>query len=1680
MAIKKINTDLQIEAGLLDGDGNSGTNNQILISTGTGIDWVNASTVIGGPYLPLSAGTSYPLTGVLYIAGTIRNNSGDLEIRNQTASGYATATKLMQQTVNGLETFLTLDGTSRNAYFTNQGNVGIGTTSPSEKLEVNGNILAKDSGVLAGVGGDKDGFIFHDLYTGSGNYYGYKAFTGGNTRLSIVTDASERLTVLAGGNVGIGTTNPTHKLTVNAPNDTTAVGIDFPSAHFDFSANSTSGYTTSFHMDDTATTIGSNSAGRALIFQTNNTDRLYINGNTGNVGIGTTSPAHKLDIAGTSNQTTLLVNSVNQNGNEYSSPNKVVNFTRTVASHSNPQWFKVISVTGSPRRIKISISSTGDNTNTIDQYLVSTSGYGMQSHILRLPGSKYNTSKLVSILADNPTGSTQDVWIKLEGMSSTSGVTTITANCDLKTSTEILSSATTTKPTLNTGQSELEFNANIRNKATIMTSAGATFNGNVGIGTSEPTRKLNVNGNAGINNQLLLDSPNYGEHLVIRRGIYGYDTIITGTRVDYSPTADTNTFKFLADLQTTGQLNVTDNAVIGGNISLTGGGTIEAPSSSGNEDLNLKAAGKIDVVIDSNGNSGDDQTFRVLKHSNSVLFTVAETGNATFTGDVLMPTAGQQLRIGSFTDGAINNGEYANDDLVIGDGSISIYPHRRGDYGLNESTATSTTFRSKLNIWSDNEDHITFGGASTHLVSAWESWKTWINNDSANNGTFYLYHTNAKTEFARFSGDGTTSFITGKFKATKELAVSSVAATNGSPATDNISVSGYGLIGNRTNLYITNASTNSAAIVQIGVGGVHNAAAKLSIGVSNSSLSTNFKPGSDSAYDIGSNASRWANVYADNFYGDGSNITGVTAEWDGSHTGNASIDGDLTVTGKITAQEFHTEFVSASILYDSGSTKFGDTSDDNHNFTGSVNILGSVTDLDPEDFNNALTLTANVGNGPNERGAGLFFKQRWFGSSTQVISVGGISGVKTGANGTYGGGLAFFAQPNGAGDAEEVMRFDHSGNVGIGTTSPGKELDVLGTIRATDAGGTSQHQLRPTQLISYGTAAIINAQSAGSDVRLNTQSSTVLIAKADGNVGIGTASPSVKLHVEGTGGELLRLDDTDGSYTALTLYNGATSTDSRNWGIYNNGYSYGDFNIVSSTTNSSAPDIINATRLTVNKDGNVGIGTHIPGAKLNVAGDILIDSGEYISWGTVGATSIEGSTASNKLQFRTSSTDRMIINDTGVGIGTTSPGTELDVRGTIRSMKAQTTAAFTNPFLKLFPTSTTNTTGLTTITLGTSPVDNYGVSLSGWRYGADGTPKFVIKMHNNSAAGLDALTVDHFGNVGIGTTSPSSKLDVNGTGTFRGNLDIYKSNAKLTVNSTGTSEQAGIDVKNGTLHARWILDSDDLLRVYNQTSSFDAFAIKSSGNVGIGTPSPSEKLDVRDGTITSRDSGNVNYAELDRFEGLTLKGNGAGAKYITTPNTDDLGFKTNNAEKMRITSGGNVGIGTTTPSSKLEVYGSGSTVLDIQGSQGQLFSITDDLTGTLFAVSDISGVPIFAVEADGEVSIDGDLKIKSANITYQENIDVDSSAAETIATVNTGEYTGAFFDYTCVSGSNARVGTVMAISVGGSIEFTDNSTTDIGDTSGAVLSVDISGGSMRLRATTTTDDWIIKTLIRTL
>jgi hypothetical protein len=74
-----------------------------------------------------------------------------------------------------------------------------------------------------------------------------------------------------------------------------------------------------------------------------------------------------------------------------------------------------------------------------------------------------------------------------------------------------------------------------------------------------------------------------------------------------------------------------------------------------------------------------------------------------------------------------------------------------------------------------------------------------------------------------------------------------------------------------------------------------------------------------------------------------------------------TVTGDAVVTGKLTAQEFHTEFVSASILYESGSTKFGDSTDDTHQFTGSISVSGSSISLNGSNLiTSAVTASLSV------------------------------------------------------------------------------------------------------------------------------------------------------------------------------------------------------------------------------------------------------------------------------------------------------------------------------------------------------------------------------------------------------------------------------------------------------------------------------------------------------------------------------------------------------------------------------------------------------------------------------------------------------------------------------------------------------------------------------------------------
>ena len=163
--------------------------------------------------------------------------------------------------------------------------------------------------------------------------------------------------------------------------------------------------------------------------------------------------------------------------------------------------------------------------------------------------------------------------------------------------------------------------------------------------------------------------------------------------------------------------------------------------------------------------------------------------------------------------------------------------------------------------------------------------------------------------------------------------------------------------------------------------------------------------------------------------------------------------------------------------------------------------------------------------------------------------------------------------------------------------------------------------------------------------------------------------------------------------------------------------------------------------------------------------------------------------------------------------------------------------------------------------------------------------------------------------------------------------------------------------------------------------------------------------------------------------------------------------------------------------STLTVYGSGSTlpVFTVQGSQGELFSITDSLSGSLFSVNDISGLPIMEVFSDNTTLIGSYLDpmlITTTKITQT------NSGSFVVYSLPTASYDTAFFEYSVKSGSNARAGTIMAIQSGTSVNFTETTTTDFGNTIPISFTVVVIGSNMALTGSSTTGSWTIKTIVR--
>lgn len=166
----------------------------------------------------------------------------------------------------------------------------------------------------------------------------------------------------------------------------------------------------------------------------------------------------------------------------------------------------------------------------------------------------------------------------------------------------------------------------------------------------------------------------------------------------------------------------------------------------------------------------------------------------------------------------------------------------------------------------------------------------------------------------------------------------------------------------------------------------------------------------------------------------------------------------------------------------------------------------------------------------------------------------------------------------------------------------------------------------------------------------------------------------------------------------------------------------------------------------------------------------------------------------------------------------------------------------------------------------------------------------------------------------------------------------------------------------------------------------------------------------------------------------------------------------------------------TSSGSTLIVYGSGSSqpVFIVQGSQGELFSVNDSLSGSLFSVNDVSGLPVMEAFSDNRVLM-GSYQAPALYTTVK----VISVAGNNVIyqSLPTASYDGMFVNYTARSGSNGRVGKLSGMWSASAVVFSEFATSSFGDTTGLAFTMFVTGGNMAVTASTTTANWSIKTVI---
>jgi hypothetical protein len=335
------------------------------------------------------------------------------------------------------------------------------------------------------------------------------------------------------------------------------------------------------------------------------------------------------------------------------------------------------------------------------------------------------------------------------------------------------------------------------------------------------------------------------------------------------------------------------------------------------------------------------------------------------------------------------------------------------------------------------------------------------------------------------------------------------------------------------------------------------------------------------------------------------------------------------------------------------------------------------------------------------------------------------------------------------------------------------------------------------------------------------------------------------------------------------------------------------------------------------------------------------------------------------------SIERLRITSTGdVGIGTSSPTAGLECVNTFGAIVARSSqASSTNSSLRFMGGAYTGNKATAVLLDGVSGENRLYLG-GGTSYGEPATDiRFYTGTVGTLALGTEKMRIASSGNVGIGTTSPTSKLQINGDGTTVRLDGTANTSRNILIRNVGGSAE-GILQTDGNMH---LLQEDASKYMRFSTANTERMRITSTGNVGIGTSTiPTGVLLGRQLVASSSTGAEIiafredSSVDVGNIAGAFLIGNsdtdgvedhfvGMWGKVSSTNGSQNLHFAAGrsgyegDAPQMTIDSSGNVGIGTSSPIEFSSVQ-AGLTLSGISGSfptrAGVLSFISQDTTST--------------------------------------------------------------------------------------------------------------------------------------